>query len=149
MTQYYSICEKVAGDVIDGEAVIMDLNTGRYFSAQNSGAVIWNCVEAGFSQSQIVENLCDAYGLDQKEAHGAAQPFLEKLIKHRLIEPVAELAESSEAEISLPKEAASEFKTPELMIYEDMQDLLLLDPIHDAAEEGWPKAMPLSGAAEP
>jgi hypothetical protein len=30
------------------------------------------------------------------------------------------------------------WQAPELSIYEDMQDLLQLDPIHDVDETGWP-----------
>ena len=32
----------VVSEVIDGEAVIMNLKSGNYFSIQNSGAVIWD-----------------------------------------------------------------------------------------------------------
>jgi hypothetical protein len=32
------------------------------------------------------------------------------------------------------------WSAPELMIFEDLQDLLLVDPIHDTGEEGWPFA---------
>jgi len=30
------------------------------------------------------------------------------------------------------------YKAPELDTYEDMQDLILLDPIHEVDESGWP-----------
>ena|SRR6476660_8869681 len=33
---------------------------------------------------------------------------------------------------------AAAFVTPELHKYTDMQELLLVDPIHEVAEEGWP-----------
>ena len=33
--------------------------------------------------------------------------------------------------------AAKEYKRSELNRYADMQDLLLLDPIHDVDEDGW------------
>ena len=32
------------------------------------------------------------------------------------------------------------FEEPKLEKYSDMEDLLLLDPIHDVEDEGWPKA---------
>ena len=39
------------------------------------------------------------------------------------------------------------FVAPELKRYADMQDLLLLDPVHDVDEKGWPNALaaPLPG----
>ena len=30
------------------------------------------------------------------------------------------------------------FTTPTLEIFSDMQDILLLDPVHDVDERGWP-----------
>jgi hypothetical protein len=34
------------------------------------------------------------------------------------------------------------FTPPVLEVFADMRDLLLLDPIHDVAEVGWPTAKP-------
>lgn len=38
-------------------------------------------------------------------------------------------------------DGAAEFPAPRLERYTDMQDLLLLDPIHDVDERGWPNAV--------
>ena len=35
-------------------------------------------------------------------------------------------------------QARGAYRTPVLSIYTDMQDLLLLDPIHDVDQAGWP-----------
>lgn len=32
----------VVGEVIDGEAVILNLETGKYYSARGSGSAIWS-----------------------------------------------------------------------------------------------------------
>jgi hypothetical protein len=37
---------------------------------------------------------------------------------------------------------AGSWSSPVLSIYDDMQDLLLLDPIHDVDESGWPAIKP-------
>ena len=90
MGQRYTIPNKVAGEVADGEAVIMDLSAGRYFSSKNSGAVIWNCVEAGLSQSQIGAKVAELYNLDETAAQTETDTFLDKLMANRLIEPSSE-----------------------------------------------------------
>jgi hypothetical protein len=41
--------------------------------------------------------------------------------------------------------AAAITAAPVLEKYTDMQELLLLDPIHDVEEAGWPKARPAAG----
>ena len=34
------------------------------------------------------------------------------------------------------------YTEPSLSVFSDMQDLLLLDPIHDVSEAGWPMPKP-------
>jgi hypothetical protein len=46
-------------------------------------------------------------------------------------------AEPTEAVLEQTGEALV-YAKPELQVYSDMKDLLLLDPIHDVSEEGWP-----------
>ena len=41
-------------------------------------------------------------------------------------------------------DAKAVFQTPTLNADSDMEDLLLLDPIHDVDEKGWPQAKPTS-----
>ena len=143
MSRYFNVKNKVAGDVIEAEAVIMDLGTGRYFSAGNSGAYIWSCIEAGFNQTQISDALVSAYQIDAEEAERAVTHFAEQLIANRLVVPVDALEASSASLGTLPASPDESFKFPELMVYDDMQDLLLLDPIHESDDDaGWPKAMP-------
>jgi len=47
----------VVAEVIDGEAVIMDLASGHYFSTQHVGCDIWRGIELGVSRSAIVRSL--------------------------------------------------------------------------------------------
>jgi hypothetical protein len=48
----------------------------------------------------------------------------------------------------LRKGKESKFEKPGLQKYSDMQDLLLLDPIHEVDEMGWPHALPAGRNAE-
>jgi len=43
----------VVSEIIDEEAIIMDLSTRRYFSAEGVGAVIWDGMVCGFDVAQI------------------------------------------------------------------------------------------------
>ena len=43
----------VVSEIIDEEAIIMDLSTGVYFSADGVGAVIWDGVACGFEVTEI------------------------------------------------------------------------------------------------
>lgn len=65
--------------------------------------------------------------------------FIAELARLNLIVP-AELTADLTAEIEVP--ASDEFQPPALESYTDMQDLLLLDPIHEVDEMGWPQKAP-------
>jgi hypothetical protein len=41
--------------------------------------------------------------------------------------------------------SAEELARPAISVYKDMQDLFLLDPIHDVNEAGWPSYQPPAG----
>jgi hypothetical protein len=43
--------------------------------------------------------------------------------------------------------AKKPFTDPVIEIYTDLQDLLLLDPIHDVDDRGWPVFNPQAAAA--
>jgi hypothetical protein len=47
---------------------------------------------------------------------------------------------SGESQLLLQDYPRGKWSCPELLIFEDLQDLLLVDPIHDTGEEGWPFA---------
>ena len=70
----------------------------------------------------------------------AVAEFLEQLRKHNLI------TETSAVRADAGPEPAADhrghWEPPMLSVYEDMKDLLLLDPIHDVDEQGWPARKP-------
>ena len=129
----------VASEIIDGEAVIMDLQSGKYFSTAASGAVIWSGVEDRLSVDQICQRLTAEYSLSAADAEAAADAFLAELLRHALIR-AADSAPSTSVAAAPGEGHRRSFTTPVLNVYSDMQDLLLLDPIHDVDEVGWPIA---------
>jgi hypothetical protein len=134
----------VVHETIDGEAILLDLNTGNYFSLDGAGAAIWDYIAAKGDWSKAIE-LMTGENPGQKETIAATvEKFIKELIEEKLLVPVndgalfsSEKNENPEAEL---KNAAVNFKAPVVNKYSDMQDLLLLDPIHDVDEKGWPEA---------
>jgi hypothetical protein len=73
--------------------------------------------------------------------------LLGQLQQENLIVPVdvAPAVDLTELQQILPASnghAKPSFNPPLLNKYSDMQELLLLDPIHDVDEAGWPKPVP-------
>lgn len=127
----------VVAEIIDGEAVIMDLATGHYFSTQHVGCDIWRGIELGASPETIARWLAATYGIETGLATTCVAAFVDELTQHNLV--VA-------GDGALPGVEPTEnwmipgrpFAAPVLNTYTDMEELLLLDPIHDVDQAGWP-----------
>ena len=120
----------VVDESVDGEALIVHLGTGAYYSARGAGDIAWQLLAKGATASEIAART----GGDAAAIAAFAGELLgEGLLRHRTREPEQDGAVGAITE------------APVLEKYTDMQELLLLDPIHDVEEAGWPKARPAAG----
>ncbi len=134
----------VLHQTIDNEAVIINLDTGNYYSLLKSGADVWSAVERGAGISEIVAALARKYKAVEKVLEDSVVKFVEQLQTEGLIEALHEANDSDNPPTAHEETSAAPqgpFEPPVLEKYEDMQDLILLDPIHEVDEEkGWPHA---------
>jgi hypothetical protein len=135
VTRSYRVCAPaVVSEVIDGEAIIMDLRSGNYFSADGAGARLWEVIALGCAHDDIQAWAAAAFEGDAATIGAGVDAFLDQLTGHGLIE-----VEDPPRNTPAPAPAAREsYRVPLVAVYTDMQDLLLLDPIHDVDEAGWP-----------
>ena len=135
----------VVHEIIDGEAVIINMNTGCYYSIDEVGAVIWEFISKGAGVVRIVDIVATRYAGEKNLVADGVHDLLEQLLKEDLIvvDPDGQADEQAHMDVETNGSAEKPlFKTPELHMYTDMQDLLLLDPIHDVDESGWPNINP-------
>jgi hypothetical protein len=140
---------KVAHQTIDGEVVIINLDSGNYYSLDKVGADIWNAIEESVCVDQIVERIACRCGGDRAVVEVAVMRLIAELQQEDLI--ASGQAKTPEGIMKRDPQFDSEagagrlsFEAPVLQKYSDMQDLLLLDPIHEVDETGWPHATPQS-----
>jgi hypothetical protein len=132
---------QIIWETVEEEVLLIDLGTGNYYSLRGSGAVIWHAVEQGAPVSEIVALLERAYGGDN-ELEVALTRFLEEIVAEGLVVPMAADGEATTA-VEETIVSGAPFETPLLEKYTDMQELVLLDPVHDFEQaEGWPRAKP-------
>ncbi|MEO8393665.1 MAG: PqqD family protein [Chloroflexota bacterium] len=127
----------VIGEIIDGEAIIIHLDSGAYFSAQGTAARIWDLIAQGASMQQVVEALAGEYDSDSLSISFALPALINQLLSHELIVP----EEGGTAPQLTFTASASKlpFEEPRLEVFRDMQNLLMIDPIHEVdLERGWP-----------
>ena len=136
--------QKIVHETIDGETVILNLDTGSYYSLVGTGVCIWSFIEEGITVKDITEKIRCSYECEGLDIEAGVAEFISELLKESItvIDPtdksgsVQSSFEQEEKDISRKKQ---NFDAPVLNKYSDMQDLLLLDPIHEVDEKaGWP-----------
>lgn len=133
----------VVSEVFDDEIVIIHLDSGTYYSLSQSGAEIWQLLQSGATLSEITAKLAVIYALRPAEIESTVQQFVAELAQEQLLIPhntATKLPQpfTAPAVDSAVHSGYKHFVAPALHKYTDMQDLLLLDPIHDVVESGWP-----------
>jgi hypothetical protein len=116
---------EVTGKVIDGEAIVINLLTGVYYSMEGSGARIWEGVERGLSVGDIARAVAEDYGIALERAQDDVSGLLQQLIDERMVRPAAD---AEPASAMTAAEGAGGYEPPLLNIYRDMAEVLALDP---------------------
>lgn len=138
MAIYFQPTEgRIVSEVIDGEAILLDLTTGSYFSADHVGAAVWSLVSAGVPVETTAQVIADRFEHDLAKVTEDVEAFVDDLYRRGLIQRCKQPVEEASAIASLVV-IAKAYEAPQLAVYEDMQDLLFIDPIHDVGEAGWP-----------
>lgn len=134
----------VTHETIDGEAVIINLDSGNYYSLVEVGSFIWGLVEKGASASEVQHLVRQTYQGEAIDIDRGVKELLGQLQQENLIVPVDGAGASALTDVlsSNNSHEKPSFNRPSLHKYSDMQELLLLDPIHDVDDAGWPKPNP-------
>jgi Coenzyme PQQ synthesis protein D (PqqD) len=128
----------VVMESFEGELVLVQMKSGNYYSLQGSAPLIWEMIEQGRSVEDTGDYLV-ARHQGAEEVRRSVHDLVDELVAESLIVPAKN--GSSTAVMELPDTAESDtpFIPPVLERYTDMQELLLLDPIHDVDQSGWPR----------
>jgi len=132
-----SITPSVIHDLIEGEIILLNIETGTYYQLKGEAVTVWQDIASGAPVPVLESNLGIRYGLSPQAAVESIQPFLLELQTENLV-TVAPVMDAPNTPPPTPVSQPGEFKPPVLLKYTDMQSLLLLDPIHDVGTAGWP-----------
>jgi Coenzyme PQQ synthesis protein D (PqqD) len=130
---------EVVGSIVDGEVVAINLDTGSYYNISGAGTDIWSSVERPASAEELTARLAHRYDARGDEIAPAVIRFMEELLAEGLIRPAETDGTHAEPTAGdLPSDGQAAFSPPVLEKFTDMEDLLLVDPVHDVTERGWP-----------
>ncbi len=135
--QTYRLAEPhVTAEEFDGEYVVLNLESGEYFSFAGPAALVWQGLIEGFSPNQLTSSL-DAAG----ERANEVRKFIQQIIDAGLVaigEPAGRLLTKD-----LPQQISESSGELVLEAFDDLAALLVADPIHEVEREaGWPHVAP-------
>ena len=116
LKKYLINSQKAISETIDKETIIINLETGSYYSMNHAGTEIWNTITRGAPIPVGEKSIMD---------------FMETLKTEGLV---------FEGDV-VPGEFSGDMSVlsnPTIEKFEDMQEMLLADPIHDVESAGWP-----------
>jgi hypothetical protein len=131
----------VISETVGGETIIVNLASGHYFSLQGSAVEVWQGIERGEAAETIVLELEQRYEAGDGEIDAAVRKLLEDFVAAELL--VVEGNGAGDAAAAAPPRESGErvpFVAPSFSTFTDMQDIILLDPVHEVDTRGWPHA---------
>jgi hypothetical protein len=131
---------QVISETVGGETIIVNLASGHYFSLQGSAVDVWQGIERGESPETIVLQLEQRYEAPDGEISAAVENLLEDFVSAELLVSEANGAAASPATVTQQVGERAPFVAPSFSTFTDMQDIILLDPVHEVDTRGWPHA---------
>lgn len=130
MKRYATLPKFISHETIDGETIVINLDKGHYYSLQYTASQLWNQLAGGAD----LDFLAEAYGSANQTRYQEINQFFQELEDEGLIA----VHTSQDTPLTTLELSQESYQTPTLQKYTDMEDLLLLDPIHDTSDQGWP-----------
>jgi hypothetical protein len=126
----------VAAETVDGEVLMIHLESGNYDSLRGVGAAIWGGFEQGVPVADMATAVRSRYGAD--DADELVHKFVAELVAEDLLTPDDGALTADASRWQLPALDGA-LVGPELEKFTDMQHLILLDPVHEVdTGQGWP-----------
>jgi hypothetical protein len=132
----------VVSDVIGGETIGINLDTGHYYSLRGVASDIWSLVRRRFLVHRIVEELVREYDGDAGAIESEVVCFIARLRDEGLIVPDESEVPTSEGREPGGPRAPRRFEPPSFERFTDMREFLLVDPIHEVDVTDWPRVRP-------
>jgi hypothetical protein len=139
VTEPIRVSPWVTHERLDDEVIAINLETGAYYALDGVAADCWALTASGRETDDIVAVLTSRYDVDEAQLRADIDRFVAQLVAERLM-VVGGDAEPVPAPELPPHAAKKAYTAPGIEKYDDLEDLLLLDPIHEVDEAGWPVA---------
>jgi hypothetical protein len=126
---------EVAAKIMDGEAILINLSDGMYYSMDLVGGLVWELIEGGGSLGEIATTVAAHYEADPDRAEADVRRLVQELVDARLVRIGAEPPDARGPTRREPPAQRLAYVPPRLHAYSDMAEMLALDPPHPLLTE--------------
>jgi hypothetical protein len=113
--------------VVDGEAILINLSNGMYYSMDLVGGFVWQLIEAGHGIDGIIEAVAGRYGVSEATVKQDIEQLAQQLLDEKIV--LSANGEAAAEPVEIEAAAAPEaYAVPQLEKFDDMVDLFALDP---------------------
>ena len=121
--------EEIAAQIIDAEAVLINLGTGMYYTMDGTGCEVWAMIERRLTLAEMSHALAVRYAVAPAAVLNDLQRLAGELLEEGLVRLTPETGDTGIGEpLSALSPAASAYAPPNLCRYTDMAEVLALDP---------------------
>jgi hypothetical protein len=128
--------QNIISDVFGEEAVLVNLESGIYYSLRGSSSHIWIRLINQYSPIEILADLIQVYKVAESDLAADIHLFVARLLELRIIKTSTVTERRTIDPVS--ECVSAEYAPPVVEVFSDMQEILLLDPVHDVDKAGWP-----------
>ena len=130
----------VTWDEIGGEIVAIHLATGHYHSLRDTARDVFVALAAGASLGSVADQV--GVGADPATVRDELDRFVADLLRAGLVVEAPDSGVGAEpaGDGAGPEPSGRPYSAPVLETFTDLEDLMLLDPVHDVDDQGWPRA---------
>ncbi|MEI8104285.1 MAG: PqqD family protein [Actinomycetes bacterium] len=133
--------DRAAAKVIDGDAIIIDTVSGRYYSLEGPAEVAWSLLATSASLAEVAQALRDRYDTTDADVLGDVRLLTEELLAENLLR----VAAPGSASVTAPPPTdapRAPYSRPALVVFRDLENMLAFDPPlpHPADGAAWGSA---------
>jgi len=145
VTLRYKVLSTVSMERLDGETIVIDFESGRFYSFRESAADLLWLISLGID-FELFESVLQRYFRvhESTDLFQDIGSFIDTLLGLNLIEKSAvdsEIDSTGISDVELPEDyLRRDWVSPLLVSNDELSDLLKIDPIHDVTESGWPES---------
>ena len=124
----------VIGEAIDGEVMVINLVSGIYYNLTGTAAAAWPMLSAGIPLDAIAAAVSRACDIDAAVVSRDLADFVAGLAAENIVRE----AGTASAPPVVPALAVATYTGFAIGRYDDLRALLVIDPVHEVGDFGWP-----------